>query len=304
MKKLDANMPQGAISSGMVGRKEDRDLKNIEDNKRLDTIRNNQYQIKLSHQKLTDMLREFDRLDDLDFTESLLKMNNDEDELYEKPSEETYVLNDLAQELTAISDNIEKMTISEDEFVADSKYSDVPYILEESESVIQRMIQSKKDEVLKIQELIESFRLLRQEQEFQLSNSIKLIKESSGIKEIEEKLLDRELKIFRIKTECEKKEEIQKLVLTGLDYTEKTLKETFEKFELDAVTRLTTNLKSLERDLVKSNKELIGSEAELNIWRDKLREIMKAQVYIVVNDFIYLADIYLLHKLCMILCYV
>lgn len=143
----------------------------------------------------------FDRLEDLDREKERLRV--------EKPDESAYVLRYNEEELVQLSENIGKMTFVEEDFgILGQADSSVEQTLDESTKLIQSMVSHKESEMKKIKELVEKFRQLRRDQELQLGNTLRDIKQSSGVRGLELKLLDREMQTLRLRSECEKKEEV------------------------------------------------------------------------------------------------
>lgn len=147
------------------------------------------------------MMDNFDRLEDLDREKERLRV--------EKPDESAYVLRYNEEELVQLSENIGKMTFVEEDFgILGQADSSVEQTLDESTKLIQSMVSHKESEMKKIKELVEKFRQLRRDQELQLGNTLRDIKQSSGVRGLELKLLDREMQTLRLRSECEKKEEV------------------------------------------------------------------------------------------------
>ena len=147
------------------------------------------------------MMDNFDRLEDLDREKEKLRV--------EKPDESAYVLRYNEEELVQLSENIGKMTFVEEDFgIHGQADSSVEQTLDESNKLIQSMVSHKEAELKKIKELVEKFRQLRRDQELQLGNTLRDIKQTSGVRALELKLLDREMQTLRLRSECEKKEEV------------------------------------------------------------------------------------------------
>jgi hypothetical protein len=230
------------------------------------TLSENQHGLRVAQKRLDDAFKGFYKIEDIGF----------DLEQEEEPSDALYDLNDLASDLTALSEGFDKMKITEADETDDAQLLEVAVTLRDSDAMIKSMIKAKRDEVLKVSELIEKFHQLRRDQEFQLGNAIRAVKEESGLKALEATVLDRELQVNRLRTECSQKEEIQKLILSGRDTTEAVLRETYEKFELEAIASMNSALKATNRELASKNLELKEFQREADIWRDKLQSIMKS----------------------------
>ena len=151
--------------------------------------------------RIFSMMDNFDRLEDLDREKEKLRV--------EKPDESAYVLRYNEEELVQLSENIGKMTFVEEDFgIHGQADSSVEQTLDESNKLIQSMVSHKEAELKKIKELVEKFRQLRRDQELQLGNTLRDIKQTSGVRALELKLLDREMQTLRLRSECEKKEEV------------------------------------------------------------------------------------------------
>lgn len=149
--------------------------------------------------RIYHVLDQFDKLEDIG--KDLKRV--------QKPDDSAYVLRYDEKELIALSDNIDKMTFKEEDFIIkDEEEMSIQKAIDESGDVITLMVNHKQDEMNKIKELVEKFRQLRLGQELQLGNTVREIKEASGVRNLETKLLDREMQVARIRGECTKKEEV------------------------------------------------------------------------------------------------